>query len=387
MEGVFVSKRNEFRQRIVQKFNDGLICRKEAARLTGLSERSVTRIGKRIARKGLRAMIHGNLGKNAHNKTNPLLKERVKVLVLNRYFDFNLCHILEKLKQEQGVELGYHTLRRWCSDWKLVKGRHKRRSSKVRKQRVRMPSKGMLLQMDGSPHRYNGKEEWCLITAIDDASSDIDYGEFFEGETTFGCLKVVKRIIEKNGIPEAIYTDRAGWSGGQKRASFTQFKRMCDELGIELIFAYSPEAKGRIERAFRTIQDRLVPELRLQKIKDKEATTDYFNQVFLPQYWQKNCVVAPRDLRPSYRPLPQSLDLNEIFCIKEFRCIKKNHQFSYDGIIWEITSPLKHSIQGQNIEIREYMNGGRKYFFANQPIEIKEVERQVSPKAIFRNAA
>jgi transposase-like protein len=373
---------------MIQNFIDGKINRKEAARLTGLTERSVTRISKRISEKGLRGLKHGNRGKTPHNKTAKEFKLSVRALVMSRYFDFNLTHMLEKMRLEHGVILGYATLRRWCHEWRMVKNCHNRRRGKVvRKHRSRMPSEGLLLQMDGSPHRFNGKEEWCLVTAIDDATSDIAYGEFFPSETTMSCMKILQKIVELRGVPQAIYTDRAGWTGGQKRTDFSQFKRACDELGIELIFAYSPEAKGRIERAFRTIQDRLVPELRLKQIKDPSRATQFFNDEFLPLYWKKQCTIAARDLRPSFRPIPKDLNLSEVFCLKEYRCIKKNHQFSWSGIIWQLKSPIRYSIAGQNIEIRHYQDGTHKFFFADKPIEVAQAERQTSPKALLNFAA
>ena len=100
-----------------------------------------------------------------------------------------------------------------------------------------MPQEGLLLQMDGSHHKFNGKDNWVLISCIDDATSEVPYAEFFKGETTLGCMKVLREIIKLKGVPKAIYTDKAGWSGGQKRTEFSQFQRACEKLGIQLIYA------------------------------------------------------------------------------------------------------------------------------------------------------
>lgn len=155
-----------------------------------------------------------------------------------------------------------------------------------------MPQEGLLRQMDGCHHKSNGKDEWCLIAAIDDATSDIPFAEFFEnGETTLNCMKVLEEIIKRKGVPKAIYTDKAGWAGGGKRTDFSQFKRACEKLGIQIIFADSPEAKGRIERTFRTFQDRLIPELRLHGFTEVRSANRYLIDEFVEKYWKNTNVV------------------------------------------------------------------------------------------------
>ena len=123
-----------------------------------------------------------------------------------------------------------------------------------------------------------------MIAAIDDATSDIPYAEYFLSEDTINCMTVLQKIIEKQGIPYAIYVDQAGCWGGEKRAHFNQFKRACEELGIKIIFANSPEGKGRIERTWDTMQDRIIPEMRLRKIHRMSAANDYLQNQFLPNY-------------------------------------------------------------------------------------------------------
>jgi hypothetical protein len=149
--------------------------RKEAAELLEVEERTVTRIARRIEVKGLLATVHGNRGKTPWNRRTEEQKATVMELVERQYFDFNMTHALEK---------------RWCHEKMLVK-RQKRRKATARYRRARMQSEGLLLQMDGSPHRYNGKDEWCLIAAIDDATSDIPYAEFFLSEDTINCMTVL----------------------------------------------------------------------------------------------------------------------------------------------------------------------------------------------------
>ncbi len=236
-----------------------------------------------------------------------------------------------------------------------------------------MQSEGLLLQMDGSPHRYNGQDEWCLIAAIDDATSDIPYGEFFLSEDTINCMRVLQRIIEIKGIPYAIYVDGAGCLGGGKRMHFTQFKRAAAELGIRIIVATSPEAKGRIERAWDTIQDRLIPEMRLRKIHRMPAANDYLQNQFLPNYWKPKNTVPAKNAETRYTPLHAKIDLHEVLCLKEYRTVKRNHTLSWNGIVYELRSPLKHSIYRQKIEFRTYQDLTWRAFFASKPIDLYQV--------------
>ncbi len=138
-----------------------------------------------------------------------------------------------------------------------------------------MAQAGLMIQMDGSHHRWFGDRETCLIAAIDDATSEVVAAEFFEGETTFGCLKTLHEIVSKKGVFKILYVDRAGLYGGIKRHGFSQVARALEEIGAQIIYANSPEAKDRVERLFQTLQDRLVPELRLSKIRTIEQANDF----------------------------------------------------------------------------------------------------------------
>ncbi len=371
-EGIYMSKQGQLVYRTVSDFLNGKLNRKEAADVLEVRERTITRIARRIEAKGMLASVHGNRNRDPWNKKNEELKATVMKLVRQRYFDFNITHCLEKLKAEQGIDLGYETLRRWCHEAKLVK-RAKRRKAIARYRRSRMQSEGLLLQMDGSPHRYNGKDEWCLIAAIDDATSDIPYGEFFLSEDTINCMTVLQKIIEKKGVPYALYVDEAGCLGGGKRSHFNQFRRAAEELGIRIIFAGSAEAKGRIERAWGTIQDRIMPEMRLRNIHRMPAANDFLQNQFLPNYWKMRNTQPPKSLESRYTPLPQTIDLKEVLCLKEYRTVKRDHTLTWDGVEYGLTSPLKYSIYRQKIEIRTYQDLTWKAYFANSPIQLNEI--------------
>jgi transposase-like protein len=370
--GVWVTKRDQFVFDTMSQFISGKITRKQAATLLRRRERTVSRLARRIEMKGVIGVAHGNRARAAHNRLPGELKTQTVRLMQTQYFDFNLTHALEKLKERHGIKVSHDTLRRWCHEKGLVK-RAKRRRAKVRRQRDRMAAEGLLLQMDGSPFEYNGRDMWTLIAAIDDATSDIPYAEFFLSEDTLNCMTVLQRIIERKGLPYAIYTDQAGWLAGNKRAQFTQFKRACDDLGIRLIPAYSAQAKGRIERAWDTFQDRIVPEMRLRKICHLPAANTYLQEHFLPGYWRQNNVVVARELEPAYRRLDLRIQLSEVLCLKEWRSVQADHTISYDGVIYRIDSPTKYSLWKQKVELRTYQDLTQRAFFADQLLSLTPV--------------
>ena len=233
-------------------------------------------------------------------------------------------------------------------------------------------SPGLLLQMDGSPHRWFGNEKSCLIAIIDDATSEV-HAEFFKSETTFGCLKVMRDYIDKKGLFKTLYVDRAGIFGGPKRCNFSQMQRVCDELGIEIIFANSPQGKGRIERSFDTFQDRLVPELRLNNINDMASANCYLQDVFIPQFWQQKIVVNAENSESEFTSVPAHIKLDDICTLKEYRKIRNDHTFSYGNKCYRIDSPLKYSIAKQKIEIRKTGNDRFMADFAGHHLLVSEV--------------
>jgi transposase len=363
---------------IIVKISTGRMGRKEGQKILGVSERTLRRHLRFYSEAGPLSIKHGNYQKAPANLTNPEIKKQVQALVREKYFDFNLTHCLEKLKSEHAVEVSHDTLRRWCHEIGMVK-RAKRRSAKVRRRRDRMAQTGVMLQMDGSPHCWFGGKESCLIAAIDDADSDVPFAEFFPAEDTIACMRVIQKIIEKKGLFQILYVDRAGIFGGQKRTNFSQFKRAAEELGIHVIFANSPEGKGRIERLWNTLQDRLIPEMRIRNIQSYESANDFLQNQFLPNEYASKFKVIPENLVPGYRPVPSHIDLNEVFCLKEERVCARDHTFGWKGEAYRIDSELKHSIYKQKIELRTYQDLSWKAFFAAREIQasrIKPVEKQ-----------
>ena len=366
-----MDSKSQFTVDVISKVIDGRISINSAVTLLSKSRRTVERYLSRYRKEGIRFVIHGNKGRAPVNKTPESLKKEVQSLIQTKYFDFNLQHLSELLEKNEGIAIKRETLRSWAHDIHHVK-RAKRRRSRVRKYRERMELPGLMLQMDGSPHRWFGDEKSCLIAIIDDATSDI-HAQFFPSETTEGCMKVMRAYVEKRGVFKTLYVDRAGIFGGPKRSNFSQMQRACEELGIEIIFANSPQGKGRIERSFDTFQDRLVPELRLHNITDMESANRYLQEEFIPKYWVKNIMVQAKNARSAFKSLPPDLDLNTICVQKEYRTIRRDHTFSFDSKMYVIDSPIRYSIENQKVEIRCQFDGTFSAYFGHRRLDITEL--------------
>jgi hypothetical protein len=323
-------------------------------------------------RRGILFVKHGNFERAPVNKISADIKKRAMSLMSEKYFDFNMSHCLEKLAECEGVHIRRETFRKWCHEIGMVK-RAKRRRAKARYRRERMSQTGLMIQMDGSPHRWFGDKPSCLITSIDDADNDIPYAEFFLSEDTLSCMKVLQRLIEKKGIFHLLYVDKAGIFGGSKRANFSQVKRALRELGIQVIFANSAEAKGRVERSHQTMQDRLIPEMRIRNIRSFQAANCFLREQFLPNDYRKKFTVIPSNLQSAYRPVLLGIDLKEIFCIKEHRTVKRDHTLSWNSQVYSLISPVKYSIYKQQVELRTYQDLTWKAFFAGQEILLTPV--------------
>jgi transposase len=368
---IVMNSKDQLTVDIIAKVAEGKITICNAVKLLNKSRRTVERYLRRYQAIGIQFIVHKNSGKSPANKISLSIKNKVQKLIKKKYFDLNLSHLKEILEEKENIYVKRETLRSWAHQIHHVK-RAKKRRAKARKRRDRMDSSGLLLQMDGSPHQWFGNEKSCLIAIIDDATSEV-YAEFFKSETTLGCLKVLSDVIELKGIFKTLYVDRAGIFGGPKRCNFSQVQRACEEVGIEILFANSPQGKGRIERAFDTFQDRLIPELRLNKIKDMDKANYYLKNIFIPSYWNKNIVVKANNSRSEFSPISDGVELNDVFILKEYRKIRNDHTFSYGNKFYLIDSPLRSSIAKQKIEIRTTHTGEFHAYFAGRHLSISEV--------------
>lgn len=365
---------------IVAKVAEGRIDIVNASKLLNRSRRTIERYLCKYRKVGIQFVVHQNTGKSPSNKSCDEIKRTVQSLIRDKYFDVNLTHLAELLEKNECIRVKRETLRSWAHEIHPVK-RAKRRRTQVRKRRERMESPGLLLQLDGSTHRWFGNQKACLIAIIDDATSEV-HAEFFESETTLGCLKVLRDDIAEKGLFKALYVDKAGIFGGPKPCNFSQVKRACEAWGIAIIFANSPQGKGRIERAFDTFQDRLVPELRLNNLQDMDSANRYLKEAFIPSFWSDHIEVVPHNGETEFTPVPEHLDLDDVFVIKDYRKIRSDHTFSYGHKFYLIESPLKQSIAQQKIEIRTAHDDGFVAYFAGRHLAVSEVIEPTKPSML-----
>lgn len=378
-----MSSKNQLKIDIITKLDRGEITAKQAQLLLDKAPRTIERYLQQMRLKGARFIFHGNKGKTPANKLSKDIEKSVKDLIKKKYYDFNISHMRERLLEDDALDIKRETLRQWAKQIHMRK-RVQRRPPKARQKRQRMSQKGLMLQMDGSTHNWFGGMTSCLIAAIDDADSEMTAAEFFHGEDTLSCMTLIRRIIERHGRFHVLYVDRAGLYGGPKRVEFAQLKRALEELGIQVIYANSPQAKGRIERAFNTLQDRLIPELRLAGITTFPAANRYLQEHFIPKTWNKKFALCERAQELAYRPLEEAqlAGLNEIFCIKEHRKINNDHTISYKGDLYQVTPFSSASLAKRTIEIRTYCDLTQKFFFGNVELEVKKICKTSYAKAV-----
>ena len=275
----------------------------EAAELLGVSPRHARRMLAAYRERGAAALAHGNRGRRPHNATLPAEAAAVVELATERYEGANHTHLTELLREREGIDLSRPTVRRILNKAGIGSPRS-RRSPQHRFRRQRMPQAGMPVQLDGSYHAWleDRGPKFALLLAVNDATSTVVNAVFCISENTAGCFTLLEDLIEGWGIPLALYSDRHAVFKHNARqpetaAEATQFTRSLQELGIRQIFARSPQAKGRVERAAGTFQDRLVTELRLADARTMDQATAVLRD-FLPRY-NARFAVTPEHPEPA----------------------------------------------------------------------------------------
>lgn len=353
---------------VLARLLKGKVSREEAALLLGLSDRSVRRLSARLLADGPAALVHGNTGRRPAHALDPALAAKVVAFATNGYTGLNDTHLCELLAEREGLVLSRPTVHRILRAAAIASPRT-RRSPRHRSRRQRRDSEGMLLQLDGSPHHWFGEDRPAasLLGAIDDATSRVCGAVFREQEDAAGYLGVLEGMLTRYGVPVAVYNDRHSvfWikpsagetlqdEQGRERAP-TQLGRAFAELGVEMIFAGSPQAKGRIERLWNTFQDRLVAELRLAGITNVAGAN-----AFLPGYLERHnrrFAVAPADPAAAWRPLPKGLAVNDVCCLKYARHVSGDNTVSHEGVVVQLPPKIRGSYAHARVEVRHHLDG------------------------------
>lgn len=346
----------------------------EAGRLLGLCVRQVRRIAGRLRVEGDAGVKHQLCGRPGNHRSEAQLKARVLAAYRAQYGDFGPTHASEKLG-ESGLVVSAETLRQWLLREGLWE--RQRRRDRHRSRRERRACVGELVQMDSSEHdwlegRYGGAVE--LLGTIDDATSRIE-ARFYAGETTENYMDLVDRYVRKHGRPVALYTDRHGIfraEDGAGRRTLTQFGRACQELDIKLILARSPQAKGRVERLFGTLQDRWVKELRLAGVCTIAQANVLLEKKLVPEFnrrWSKSAARANN----AHRPLGPGHRLASILSIREQRVIGNDYTFQYRNEVYQIPAPALPGMRGGQVTIEERRDGTRHIRFRQHALTCQVV--------------
>ncbi len=340
----------------------------EAAALLGVSERTFRRWQARYEEDGEAGLLDRRLGK-ASGKRVPVDREQeVEALYRQRYAGFRAKHFHEHLVKDHGFAWGYTWTKTFLQSRGLLpkaarKGAHRRK-------RERRPLPGMMLHQDGSRHVWlEGQPALDLIATLDDATGAIYSAVLVEEEGTASTFRALKETFGAHGLPMSLYTDRGSHyfhtaeAGGKiDRSRLTQVGRALEQLGVEHIGAYSPQARGRSERAFQTLQERLVKELKLAGITAIEAANAFIREVYLPAH-NERFAVAPAQPGSAFTPIP-GVDLDEILCVQEERQVGNDNCVSYRTLKLQIPeSPLRPHFVKARVKVHHYPDGSHAVFY------------------------
>ena len=333
-----------------------------AAEIIGISDRTMRRWHQRWKQHGYDGLMDRRKGKPSSHRVAVKTVEEMLRLYREKYYDLNMRHFHEKLSQEHQIRLSYTWVQQALQGAGLVARRRKR--GPHRRRRPRRPLPGMLLHIDGSKHRWLNDERWYdLIVILDDASSEIYYAQLVEEESTRTVMAALREVIESKGLFCALYSDRGSHffvtpKAGEKvdKHRLTQVGRAMKELGVQMIPAYSPQARGRSERSFGTWQGRLPQELRLAGITSVERANRFLRERYIGEFNAKFRVAA-EEKGTAFRRCGRS-DLDWIFTIQTERMVAKDNTVAIAERSWQLNKTrLRHSLAGVTVTLHEHLNG------------------------------
>ena len=381
-----MSVQDSVRAGVCERLLEGVLKEEKAARRLRLSVRQVRRLKRRVRDEGPAGVIHRSRGQPSRRCTPDTVRDEVKRLYQETYRGWNMVHFSEYLASRHQIKLSPETVRQMVLS-EESRPRHRRRS-RHRQWRERRPREGELVQMDTSIHAWLGEEgeSVVLISAVDDATSRILWAEFFEHNGVLENLAVVRSLVAKYGLPASLYTDHhtifflceedalAVRERGED--GLTQFGQVMKRLGIEMIPAGSPQAKGRVERSYRTLQDRLLKELRLDDIRTRAAANRYLHKNFIPRY-NRQFGVEPADREAAWVDAGP-INEHDLFCLRDTRVVQNDATISVQGQTWQLEGSVR---SGQKVELRTWLDGTVHVFKGDREIRYHSVRKARSAAA------
>jgi len=385
------------RLNVIHKVLDKSITQIEAAGILDLTDRHIRRMATRIAKEGDKGIVHKLRSKTAHNCTLDKVKTKALSLCKSIYEGFSPTLASEKLFERDKIKVSRELLRTWFIEEHIAYASRKARPH--RNWRERKANYGQMVQADGSHHDwFEGRGPWCVLMGqIDDATSKVS-AEFHGHEGTLPFMASFKSYIEVKGIPLSVYIDRHTTYKSNKKPSIedeledreplTQVGRALKELGVDVIFAHSAQAKGRVERLFRTFQDRLVKEMRLRKIKSIEEA-NLFLKEYLPAYNKRFSVFAAKSA-DLHRPLPKGIDLDRILCKKTEHALRNDFTVAHDKKLYQVDN----NIRAKKVTVEERIDDSMIIAHKDKVLKFKEIAvhpkkeeskmvREFKPKRIY----
>jgi hypothetical protein len=360
---IIMSVKELRRVHVIHQVMEKKMRRVEAGELLGVTDRQVRRLLKRFRTEGDGGLVHRGRGKPSNRAIDGQVKARVLRVYGASYADFGPTLASEKFWEREGIPISDETLRLWLLEAGVT--HFQRRKRPHRQWRVRKAHRGELVQMDGSHHAWlEDRGPACVLMGyIDDASGRV-FARFYEYEGTIPAMDSFMRYVRRYGIPMTVYLDKHSTYKSpaaptieeqlEGREPQSQFERAMSELGVAVIHANSPQAKGRIERLFRTFQDRLIKEMRLAGI-DTIAAANRFLGRYLPIYNRRFSIQAanPRRRADLHQPIPEGLELEGILCIKTERALRKDFTVAHNGRLYQVDDTLRTA----RVRVEERVDG------------------------------
>jgi len=391
-ELIVMSQKERDRLKVLHEVQKGYLTQKAAGLQLGLTDRWVRKLLGRLRAEGDRGVVHRSRGQPSQRKLPEAWRARAVARVQAAYRDFGPTLAAEYLAERDGMEVSKETLRQWLMAAGIWKARP-RRVKEVHTWRPRRECRGELVQWDTSEHAWlEGRgEEPYLIIMIDDATNRLQ-ARFVLRDSTEENLRMLKIYLQRWGRPVAFYTDKAGLFKVNRPANqdeqlagrepLTQIGRALQELGIEWIPAHSPQAKGRVERCFGTLQDRLVKGLRLAGAGTLAQANAYLEREFLPA-WEGRFTVAPANPTDAHRPLRREHDLAAILSVVEARVVTNDYTLRYQGKIYQIArADLGGGLRGAKVRVEKRLDGSVAVKFRDRYLTVSECPAGKKPKAV-----
>lgn len=357
-----MSRREVDRLGVIQALQDKRLRQQEAAWRLGLTIRQIKRLVRRYRQQGAAGLISGHRGQRPNNAIQAAVRTEILALVRARYADFGPTLACEKLTEVHGYRLSVETVRQWMMAAGLWEPK-RRKEARIHPRRPRRPCLGELVQIDGSPHDWlEGRGPRCtLIVFIDDATGRLMALRFVPAETTQAYMECLDQYLHQHGRPVAVYSDQHSifrLSQPNHEGEMTQFSRALKTLDIEPIHARTPQAKGRVERANQTLQDRLVKELRLRAITDIDAA-NAFLPAFMADY-NARFAVAPKDPVDAHRPvLHTAQEQALILCLHHTRRLSKTLSLQFKNRAYQLVGQGQgYRLRGATLTVCEAFDGG-----------------------------